>query len=96
MQGLIAKGAVATKEAPLQSLSITNFSILPTFMSISFLYHLVYLCTLLSTKVSLCCPLLQTYMNEEFASDLSVHGPAVSSQNDLSPAKLYELGIKHK
>jgi hypothetical protein len=34
MQGLIAKGAVATKEAPLQSLSITNSSILPTFLSI--------------------------------------------------------------
>lgn len=34
MQGLITKGAVATKEAPLQSLFITNCSILPTFLSI--------------------------------------------------------------
>ena len=34
LQGLIAKGAVATKEAPLHSLSITNCSILPTFLNI--------------------------------------------------------------
>lgn len=34
MQGVIAKGTVATKEAPLHSLSITNCSILPIFLSI--------------------------------------------------------------
>jgi len=95
MQGLIAKGTVATKEAPLQSLSITNCSILTTFLSIpSCITWLIYAPSRLQKLASTAHWF--TYMNEEYASDLSIQGPTVSSQNDLRPTKLFEFGMKYK